>query len=302
MQELHRGKQSVVFPNFPAIEANAAIVGKKEGEGPLREDFDQITQDTKLNQASWEKAESELQKTALELALGKASLNYDDLDVLFAGDLLNQCISSRRAGAITSSHFASAERQYRFPLGYGGQRTPTAQWTVTGSGCCIVSSSGKGPFVECATVGKIQDFGIKDANNMGAAMAPAAVDTIRQHFEDFGRRPQDYDLIVTGDLGVLGKQIVLEQMKLDGFDLTGRYDDCGVMIFDSVRQDVHAGGSGCGCSASVLCGHLLRRMREGKLKRLLFCATGALLSPVSSWQGESIPGVCHAVSIVSERR
>mgnify|MGYP005884768499 FL=1 len=209
---------------------------------------------------------------------------------------------ARRAGAITSSHFASAERQYRFPLGYGGQRTPTAQWTVTGSGCCIVSSSGKGPFVECATVGKIQDFGIKDANNMGAAMAPAAVDTIRQHFEDFGRRPQDYDLIVTGDLGVLGKQIVLEQMKLDGFDLTGRYDDCGVMIFDSVRQDVHAGGSGCGCSASVLCGHLLRRMREGKLKRLLFCATGALLSPVSSWQGESIPGVCHAVSIVSERR
>ena len=137
---------------------------------------------------------------------------------------------------------------------------------------------------------------------MGAAMAPAAVDTIRQHFEDFGRKPQDYDLIVTGDLGVLGKQIVLEQMKLDGFDLTGRYDDCGVMIFDSVRQDVHAGGSGCGCSASVLCGHLLRRMREGKLKRLLFCATGALLSPVSSWQGESIPGVCHAVSIVSERR
>ena len=189
---------------------------------------------------------------------------------------------ARRAGAITSSHFASAERQYRFPLGYGGQRTPTAQWTVTGSGCCIVSSSGKGPFVECATVGKIQDFGIKDANNMGAAMAPAAVDTIRQHFEDFGRRPQDYDLIVTGDLGVLGKQIVLEQMKLDGFDLTGHYDDCGVMIFDSVRQDVHAGGSGCGCSASVLCGHLLRRMREGKLKRLLFCATGALLSPVSS--------------------
>lgn len=339
MQELHRGKQSVVFPNFPAIEANAAIVGKKEGEGPLREDFDQITQDTKLNQASWEKAESELQKTALELALEKASLRYADLDILFAGDLLNQCISSsfavrdtkipflglygacstmaeslllaasfvnagyaRRAGAITSSHFASAERQYRFPLGYGGQRTPTAQWTVTGSGCCIVSSTGKGPFIECATIGKIQDFGIKDANNMGAAMAPAAVDTIRQHFEDFGRKPQDYDLIVTGDLGVLGKQIVLEQMNLDGFDLTGHYDDCGVMIFDSVRQDVHAGGSGCGCSASVLCGHLLRRMREGKLKRLLFCATGALLSPVSSWQGESIPGVCHAVSIVSERR
>ena len=277
MQELHRGKQSVVFPNFPAIEANAAIVGKKEGEGPLREDFDQITQDTKLNQASWEKAESELQKTALELALGKASLNYDDLDVLFAGDLLNQCISSsfavrdtripflglygacstmaeslllaasfvnagyaRRAGAITSSHFASAERQYRFPLGYGGQRTPTAQWTVTGSGCCIVSSSGKGPFVECATVGKIQDFGIKDANNMGAAMAPAAVDTIRQHFEDFGRRPQDYDLIVTGDLGVLGKQIVY--VEEDGASEPSTFATKAEKLIDSEKVATVFGG------------------------------------------------------------
>lgn len=339
MQELHRGKQSVVFPNFPAIEANAAIVGKKEGEGPLREDFDQITQDTKLNQASWEKAESELQKTALELALGKASLNYDDLDVLFAGDLLNQCISSsfavrdtkipflglygacstmaeslllaasfvnagyaRRAGAITSSHFASAERQYRFPLGYGGQRTPTAQWTVTGSGCCIVSSSGKGPFVECATVGKIQDFGIKDANNMGAAMAPAAIDTLQAHFRDLRRVPQDYDLIVTGDLGALGKKIVLDQFQRVGVDLTPVYDDCGVLIYDPKRQDVHAGGSGCGCGASVLCGYLLDRLEKRELRRLLFCATGALLSPTSSWQGESIPGICHAVAITAEGR
>ena len=339
MDDLHIGAQSVRFDAPPSILSFAAIGGKKEQEGPLASYFDFLSGDTTFGQKSWEKAESELQKRALDTALRKLDAKYRDLDALFAGDLLNQCIGSafamretgipflglygacstmaeslllaasfvnagysRRAGAITSSHFASAERQYRFPLGYGGQRTPTAQWTVTGSGCCIVSSSGKGPFVECATVGKIQDFGIKDANNMGAAMAPAAVDTIRQHFEDFGRKPQDYDLIVTGDLGVLGKQIVLEQMKLDGFDLTGHYDDCGVMIFDSVRQDVHAGGSGCGCSASVLCGHLLRRMREGKLKRLLFCATGALLSPVSSWQGESIPGVCHAVSIVSERR
>lgn len=339
MQELHRGKQSVVFPNFPAIEANAAIVGKKEGEGPLREDFDQITQDTKLNQASWEKAESELQKTALELALGKASLNYDDLDVLFAGDLLNQCISSsfavrdtkipflglygacstmaeslllaasfvnagyaRRAGAITSSHFASAERQYRFPLGYGGQRTPTAQWTVTGSGCCIVSSSGKGPFVECATVGKIQDFGIKDANNMGAAMAPAAIDTLQAHFRDLRRVPQDYDLIVTGDLGALGKKIVLDQFQRVGVDLTPVYDDCGVLIYDPKRQDVHAGGSGCGCGASVLCGYLLDRLEKRELRRLLFCATGALLSPTSSWQGESIPAICHAVAITAEGR
>ena len=339
MMELRKGRQSLVFQNHPAIVAHAAVAGKKEGEGPLRDYFDQITKDTKLNQSSWEKAESVLQQTALSLALSKASLQYADLDVLFAGDLLNQCISSsfavrdtkipflglygacstmaeslllaasfvnagyaRKAAALTSSHFASAERQYRFPLGYGGQRTPTAQWTVTGSGCCVLSQNGKGPFIECATVGKIQDFGIKDANNMGAAMAPAAIDTIRQHFEDLGRRPQDYDLIVTGDLGSLGKQILLEQLQKDGYDLQGRYNDCGAMIFDAERQDVHAGGSGCGCSASVLCGYLLQKMQLGELKRLLFCATGALLSPVSTWQGESIPGICHAVSIISERR
>ena len=339
MNDLHKGAQSVVFPDFPSIAANAAVVGKKEGEGPLGPYFDLVSQDTTLGQKSWEKAESQLQKTALELALGKASVSQEELDVLFAGDLLNQCIGSsfavrdtkvpflglygacstmaeslllsasfvnagyaKRAAALTSSHFASAERQYRFPLGYGGQRTPTAQWTVTGSGCCIIETNGKGPFVECATIGRIEDLGIKDANNMGAAMAPAAISTLRQHFEDFHRRPQDYDLIVTGDLGLLGKQIVLEQMQKDGFDLTGRYNDCGVMIFDAERQDVHAGGSGCGCSASVLCGYLLNEMRAGRLKTLLFCATGALLSPVSTWQGESIPGICHAVSIVSERR
>ena len=334
MQELHRGKQSVVFPNFPAIEANAAIVGKKEGEGPLREDFDQITQDTKLNQSSWEKAESELQKTALELALGKASLNYDDLDVLFAGDLLNQCISSsfavrdtkipflglygacstmaeslllaasfvnagyaRRAGAITSSHFASAERQYRFPLGYGGQRTPTAQWTVTGSGCCIVSSSGKGPFVECATVGKIQDFGIKDANNMGAAMAPAAYSTLKQHFQDTGRDPFYYDAIFTGDLGAMGHDILQALFREDGVELGVMYLDCGMLIYDVKAQDVHAGGSGCGCSASVLAAHILPSMRKGIWNRVLFAATGALMSATSAQQGDSIPGICHAVAI-----
>ena len=336
---MRKGAQTLVFESKPVILSRAAIGGKKEGEGPLAAHFDFLGKDAKLGQKTFEKAESKLQELALDTAKRKLGISYEDIDVLFAGDLLNQCISSSfaargtsipflglygacstmaeslllaaafvdagfadTAAALTSSHFASAERQYRFPLGYGGQRTPTSQWTVTGSGCCIVGKSGHGPRIEAATIGKIQDYGIKDANNMGAAMAPAAVDTIRQHFEDFGRRPQDYDLIVTGDLGILGKQIVLEQMNLDGFDLTGHYDDCGVMIFDSVRQDVHAGGSGCGCSASVLCGHLLRRMREGKLKRLLFCATGALLSPVSSWQGESIPGVCHAVSIVSERR
>ena len=339
MDDLHIGTQSVRFDAPPSILSFAAIGGKKEQEGPLASYFDFLSSDTTFGQKSWEKAESELQKRALDTALRKLDVKYKDLDALFAGDLLNQCIGSafamretgipflglygacstmaeslllasaavnagyaHRAAALTSSHFASAERQYRFPLGYGGQRTPTAQWTATAAGCCVVGRGSQGPYVTGATVGRIVDLGIKDANNMGAAMAPAAIDTIRQHFEDFHRRPQDYDLIVTGDLGLLGKQIVLEQLQQDGFDLAGRYNDCGVMIFDTERQDVLAGGSGCGCSASVLCGHLLRRMREGELHRLLFCATGALLSPVSSWQGESIPGVCHAVSIVTERR
>ena len=336
---MQAGKSSIQFEHPPIITSAASIVGQTEGEGPLASFFDRVEPDPTFGKKSWEEAESELQRQTVQKCLDKAGRQAADVNCLFAGDLLGQIVATsfgvesfdipffglygacstmaeslllaasfvnagyaKRAAALTSSHFASAERQYRFPLGYGGQRTPTAQWTVTASGCCIVSTGGKGPFIEGATIGKIQDFGIKDANNMGAAMAPAAIDTIRQHFEDFHRRPQDYDLIVTGDLGLLGKQIVLEQLQQDGFDLAGRYNDCGVMIFDTERQDVHAGGSGCGCSASVLCGHLLRRMREGELHRLLFCATGALLSPVSSWQGESIPGVCHAVSIVTERR
>ena len=259
--------------------------------------------------------------------------------MLFAGDLLNQCISSAfavrgtqipflglygacstmaegltlaaaavnagyavRAAALTSSHFATAERQYRFPLGYGGQRTPTAQWTVTGSGCCIVGAEGSGPFINCATIGRIEDYGIKDASNMGAAMAPAAFSTLKAHFKDTGLGPQDYDLIVTGDLGSLGSRILIDLFHRDGLSFGANYRDCGVMIYDAARQDVHAGGSGCGCGASVLCGYLLRQLHARKLRSLLFCATGALMSPVSTWQGESIPAICHAVSICNERR
>ena len=339
MAEKKRGAQSVLLQNRPRVLSFASMAGPKEAEGPLAGTFDETFTDDTLGEKSWERGEAKMLEHTVDLALSKARVYADAVDAFLGGDLLNQIVSAsytaRQLGApflglygacstmaeslllgallvdggyadrvvcATCSHFATAERQYRFPLELGNQRTPTAQWTVTASGCCIVSTGGKGPFIEGATIGKIQDFGIKDANNMGAAMAPAAIDTIRQHFEDFHRRPQDYDLIVTGDLGLLGKQIVLEQLQQDGFDLAGRYNDCGVMIFDTERQDVHAGGSGCGCSASVLCGHLLRRMREGELHRLLFCATGALLSPVSSWQGESIPGVCHAVSIVTERR
>ena len=338
--QFHKRRQSIIFEQQPAILSSAAIGGKKESEGPLASYFDRLNTDTKFGQKSWEKAESKMQELALDTARRKIELQYDDIDVLFGGDLLNQCIGSafalrptgipyvglygacstmaeslllaaaavnagyaRRAAALTSSHFASAERQYRFPLGYGGQRTPTAQWTVTGAGCCIVGQNAPhGPFVRAATVGAVTDWGIKDANNMGAAMASAAYATLRAHFDDLGCAPEDYDLIVTGDLGQLGKQIVTDLFARDGVNLGGVYNDCGTLIYDLQTQDVHAGGSGCGCSASVLCGYLLSQLTQGKLKNLLFCATGALMSPTSTWQGETIPAICHAVAISAERR
>ena len=289
--------------------------------------------------SSWEKADTAFQKTALDTALQKGNLEAEDLDYILAGDLLNQCIGTsfslrsfkipfyglygacstmgeslslaallidggfaRRAAAMTSSHFCTAERQYRMPMPYGNQRTPTAQWTATAAGAVVLAKNGDGPYITHVTPGRIRDKGIKDANNMGAAMAPAAIDTLQAHFRDLRRVPQDYDLIVTGDLGALGKKIVLDQFQRVGVDLTPVYDDCGVLIYDPKRQDVHAGGSGCGCGASVLCGYLLDRLEKRELRRLLFCATGALLSPTSSWQGESIPGICHAVAITAEGR
>ena len=203
--------------------------------------------------------------------------------------------------ALTSSHFCSAERQYRNPLEYGGQKPPTAQWTTTGSGAVILSKKGKGPYITHVTTGKVVDKGITDANNMGAAMAPAAYATLKAHFEETGREPAFYDLIVTGDLGSLGKEIVMDFFRRDGIDLSGCYHDCGVLLFDPKTQDVHAGGSGCGCSAVVLTGHLLRELQQGRLKNLLFCGTGALHSPTSTMQGESVPGICHAVAISTEK-
>ncbi|MBR2080192.1 MAG: stage V sporulation protein AD [Oscillospiraceae bacterium] len=333
------GGQSILLTNRPQIEAFASVVGKKEGEGPLAAWFDQIGEDTKFGQPSWEKAESRMQELALEHARRKAGIENDQIDMLFAGDLLNQCVGSSfclrdtgipflglygacstmaeslllagiaidgeyasRAAAMTSSHFAGAERQYRFPLSYGGQRTPTAQWTVTGAGCLLLRKNpgGKGPYLSSATIGRIVDLGVKDANNMGAAMAPAAYDTILAHFRDLSLRPEDYDLIVTGDLGETGSRILCDLFHKDGIELKKRHFDCGCAIFDAKRQDVHAGGSGCGCSASTLCGYLLRQMQAGRYHRILFCATGALLSPLSTQQGESVPGVCHAVAIHAE--
>ena len=339
MEMVHRGRQSFLFSEPPAILSYASVAGKKEAEGPLGETFDRTCQDTRFGQASWEKAETQMQKTALELALQKAGLLPEDLDGAFVGDLLNQCVGSsftlrnlgiptfglygacstmaeglmlggmavsggfcRKVLALSSSHFAASERQYRFPLGYGGQRTPTAQWTVTGAGAVILGrENSHGPWLRSATVGALTDRGITDAANMGAAMAPAAYDTISAHFKDLGKCPEDYDLIVTGDLGSLGSRLLRELFLRDGMDLGPRYEDCGVLIYDIEAQDMHCGGSGCGCSASILCGELLGRIRDGSLKNLLFCGTGALLSPLSSQQGESIPAVCHAVEISSER-
>ena len=327
------GRQTAVLQDPPSVVGSASVVGKKEGEGPLAATFDHISQDDSFGERTWEKAESAMQKLALAAALNKAGLSVSALDYLLAGDLLNQCIGSgfavrgqdvpffglygacstmaeslslaallldggfgARAAAMTSSHFCSAERQYRTPLEYGGQRSPTAQWTVTGSGCLILAREGQGPYVTHVTTGKIVDKGIKDAANMGAAMAPAAYSTIAAHFQDTGRKPSDYDLIVTGDLGKLGRDIVADWFHRDGMNLKN-LSDCGTLIYDLEGQDVHCGGSGCGCSAVVLAGFLLDGMKQGRWRRILFCGTGALLSPTSSQQGESIPSICHAVAL-----
>lgn len=332
------GAQTVALSNPPSIMGHGNVVGKKEGEGPLKESFDYIDKDDTFGQASWEKSESEMQKQALTNALDKAGQSVSNLDFLFAGDLLNQCISSSYAArgqdvsffglygacstmgeglslaamtldggfgqwtaAVASSHFCTAERQYRNPLEYGSQRTPTAQWTVTGAGAVVLAKDGPGPYITHCTIGKIVDKGIKDANNMGAAMTPAAVETLKAHFQDTGRTPGYYDLIVTGDLGILGRELLLELMEREGYDLSANHTDCGILIFDAQAQDVHSGGSGCGCSASVLTGHLLQGIKQGRWDNILFCPTGALHSPTAAMQGESIPGICHAVAISNKK-
>ena len=338
MASKKRGRHSFVAENKPVITAWASVAGKKESEGPLGHLFDMTSNDMYFGQKTWELAEKQLQKLALDTLMKKANIKRSHIDLVCSGDLLNQCIGSsftlRNTGmphlglygacstmaeslllatmavdggyadnvvAMTSSHFASSERQYRFPLGYGGQRTPTAQWTVTGSGAALVRSAGTGPRIECCTIGTVTELGIKDAGNMGPAMAPAALATIQAHMKDLNRTPDDFDLIVTGDLGQLGKDVLMEIAHRSGLNLGGKITDCGTLIFDAVAQDVHSGGSGCGCSAVTLCGYLLNRLKSGELKRILFCGTGALLSPTSTQQGLPIPGVCHAVSIVSGR-
>lgn len=333
----HIGRQTIRFGRPPVIAASAAIAGEKEGEGPLRDSFDCILSDDSCGAKTWEQSEAAILSTAASYTLKKAKLSPNDVDYILGGDLLNQCVSAhyglrdlnipffglygacstmveglslasvlvagdfaKRAMCVTSSHFCSSEKQFRYPLEYGGQRAPSAQWTVTGSGCALVSRDGAGPKITHITTGRIIDKGITDIANMGAAMAPAAIDTLTAHFKDTGRRPEDYDLILTGDLGTIGSDILKELMLEEGYDIGELHNDCGKMIFDIENQDVHAGGSGCGCCGSVLCGHILRELNKGVYDRILVMATGALMNPMTVQQGESIPAIAHAAVI--ERR
>ncbi len=332
MQKL--GKQTIKFDNPPTITSTACIVGPKESDGPLASYFDKCLDDEFWGEETWEKAESKIIKETVSLAVAKSNIASQNIDYCFAGDLLNQCISSSfglrelnipffgvfgacstfvesmSLGSVfidggaaqnvlcaTSSHFCSAEKQFRFPLELGNQRPPTSQWTVTGSGAAVVSKSGNGPFITHITPGKIVDLGIKDANNMGAAMAPAAVDTLLTHFTDTGRAPSYYDLILTGDLGHIGKEITIDMMKTHGYNIKSNYNDCGVLIFDKATQDTHSGGSGCACCGTVFSGYVFKQLQEKKIQKVLLVATGALTNSTSAQQGESIPGIAHAVSI-----
>lgn len=330
------GKQTINLPSKPRVAAFSSIVGAKEGQGPLGERFDRILDDDLYGEKTWELAESKIFEQCIRLTLTKGSMEPDQVHFLLGGDLLNQIIAASFAarqlmlpflglyGACStmaeslclggmlidggmadsvicaaSSHFCTAERQYRAPLELGNQRTPTAQWTVTGAGSTLLRTVKQAQdarvCVTRITCGKVIDLGISDVNNMGAAMAPAAADTVRAHFEDTNSKPDDFDLIVTGDLGSLGRELMLELLRKEKCAVPEKKSmDCGMAIF-SPEQDVHAGGSGCGCSASVLNSDLFQRLSAGELKRVLFMATGALLSPVSSMQGESIPGIAHAV-------
>ncbi|MFD0962217.1 stage V sporulation protein AD [Paenibacillus chungangensis] len=333
-----RGKQTWWFHNRPVIIGAATVVGPDEGDGPLADEFDFVHPELDMQQKSWEKAERLLLEQASEFAIQKAGLVRTQVQFFVGGDLMNQIISNSftaralgipyigvfgacstsmetlalasllvESGAAeyalagTCSHNCTAEKQFRYPTEYGSQKPPTAQYTVTGAGAAVIAKSGAGPVVECATVGKIVDLGVKDPFNMGAAMAPAAVDTIQTHLEDTGRTPGDYDLIVTGDLAGVGHPIARELLLKDGVQIDHTtFQDCGLMVYDVQKQKVQAGGSGCACSAVVTYGHLLKKLQEGKLKRILVVATGALLSPLSFQQGESIPCIAHAVAISSE--
>ena len=331
------GRSSIRLAQPVCVIAGASIVGKKEGEGPLGTLFDMVGEDDLFGCKTWEEAESNLQKDAVYMVMEKAGWKAEDVSYLFAGDLLGQCIATSfgisayniplfgvygacstcgealtlgavmAAGGyaehvvcVTSSHFASAEKEFRFPLDYGSQRPLSASWTVTGSGACVLGKTKSRVKITGATTGKIIDYGLKDNQNMGACMAPAACDTIAQNLVDFNREPADYDRIVTGDLGVVGREILLELLKKKGYDISEQHSDCGMLIFDPAKQDTGAGGSGCGCAASVLAEYLLPKLENGEWKRILFVPTGALMSKVSFQEGSSVPGIAQAVVIERE--
>ena len=339
---MQRGKASIEFEEPPVILSDASVAGKKEGEGPLGACIDVIEQDDMLGMENWEQAESAMQKRAADLALEKGNIRRREVRYLFAGDLLGQLIATsfgtvdleiplfglygacstmgealalgamtvhagyaQRVMAVASSHFATAEKQFRFPLAYGNQRPYSATWTVTGCGAVVIGRAAQDgreqdlPRIAGVTPGRIVDLGAQDSMNMGAAMAPAAVHTIRQNFEDFGVDETYYDKIITGDLGEVGRKILLDMMKQDGRDLTEIHMDCGIEIFDREKQDTHSGGSGCGCSAVTLCARVLPRLRSGEWRRVLFLPTGALLSTVSFNEGKSIPGIAHGIILES---
>ena len=332
--DIQVGKQSLQFEKAPYIISSASIVGKKEGEGPLGNSFDVVGEDDKFGQNTWEEAESTLQKEAFTMAVGKAKLKMEDIRYLFSGDLLGQniatsfglmdtqvplfglygacstcgealslgamCVAAGYAEyvvAMTSSHFASAEKQFRFPLEYANQRPLSATWTVTGSGAFVLGTKRSKARITGITTGKIVDYGNKDSMNMGAAMAPAAADVIAANLSDFGRVPTDYDKIITGDLGTIGQEILIDLLKHRGYNISGVHADCGIEIYDSDAQGTGAGGSGCGCSAVTLSAHFLKQVEERKLHRILFVPTGALLSTVSFNEGKNVPGIAHAVVI-----
>lgn len=333
------GKQTIIFENRPVILETGTAVGPKEKEGPLGDFFDTSVDDVYFGEKTFEKAESKFMAEAIDIAINKANLTVKNIDYMFAGDLLNQCISSGYAArnldipffglygacstfveanilaaafvnagyatntiATASSHFCTSERQFRMPLEQGTQMTPTSQWTVTGSGSTLVVPNNneinlKRPHIICATPGKVIDLGITDIANMGAAMMPACFDTLVTHFEDTGKKPDYYDLIITGDLGLLGSKLLIEQLKNYGYDIAKRHIDCGATIFDTKAQETHMGGSGCGCCASVFSSFIYNKLRTKEINKVLLVATGALMSPVSLGQGESIPGIAHAIAI-----
>ncbi|MCL2579519.1 MAG: stage V sporulation protein AD [Oscillospiraceae bacterium] len=328
------GNYTLNLDTSPSLLSFAAVGSKKEAEGPIGKQFDIINEDSLFGQKTWELAEGQMQKIAAEKALEKAALSPGEIKMLFAGDLLNQITASHyglrelgipfiglygacstmsqsvilasmmvegglinRGMAVTSSHFCSAERQYRFPLEYGGQRPPTAQWTATAAGAVIVGQSSAPPYIRRVCVGTIENKNVKDLTNMGAAMAPAAAQTLSRFFADTGTGPDNYDVILTGDLGQVGSDLLSQLMEREGYKLEGKHADCGLILFDRDTQKVDAGGSGCGCAAAVLCAYLLPAMRKGKVNEVLFMATGALMSPTSVQQGQDIPGIAHLMHL-----